>query len=160
MTLVIADRVRQLTTTTGTGTITLSGSLLGFQEFSVIGDGNTTYYTIVDSTTGDWEVGVGVYTASGTTLSRLVVLDSSNSGSLVSFGAGTKDVFCTYPAGKAIYGNTTNDVAITGNIYYNARTISVDRTIAGTENAMSIGPIDIADSITVTIDSGGEWVIL
>ena len=160
MTLVVADRVRQVTTTTGTGTITLSGSLTGFQTFSVIGDGNTTYYTIVNGDDGDWEVGLGTYTASGTTLSRDEVLSSSNSNALVDFAAGTKDVFVTYPAEKAVVENAVDDVAISGNIYYNARVISVDRTIASTENAMSIGPIEIADTITVTVADGGDWVIV
>jgi len=160
MTLVVADRVKQGTSTTGTGTVTLSGSLTGYQTFSVIGDGNTTYYTIVDSNDGSWEVGLGTYTASGTTLSRDTVLDSSNAGALVNFAAGTKEVFVTYPAEKAVYENAVDDVAITGNIYYNARTISVNRTIAGTENAMSIGPVVIASGVTVTVDSGGEWVIV
>ena len=160
MTLVVADRVKQGTSTTGTGTVTLSGSLTGYQTFSVIGDGNTTYYTIVDSNDGSWEVGLGTYTSSGTTLSRDTVLDSSNAGALVDFAAGTKEVFVTYPAEKAVVENAVDDVAITGNIYYNARTISVNRTIAGTENAMSIGPIEIASGVTVTVDSGGEWVIV
>lgn len=89
MALVVKDRVKETTTTTGTGTITLAGASQGFQSFSVIGNGNTTYYTIVDPATGDWEVGVGTYTSSGTTLSRTTVLESSNAGSLVPFGAGT-----------------------------------------------------------------------
>jgi len=98
MALIVKDRVRETTTTTGTGTLTLAGAVSGFQSFSVIGNANTTYYTIVDAATGAWEVGIGTYTSSGTTLSRGVVLESSNGGSLVSLAAGTKDVFCTYPA--------------------------------------------------------------
>lgn len=101
MALVLADRVQETTTTTGTGTVTLAGAVSGFQSFSVVGNGNTTYYTIVDSNTGDWEVGLGTYTSSGTTLSRTTVLSSSNSGSLVNFGAGTKQVFVTYPSAMA-----------------------------------------------------------
>lgn len=159
MTLVVADRVRQTTTTTGTGTITLASTVLGFQTFAVIGDGNTTYYTIVNNDDGAFEVGLGTYTASGTTLSRDEVLSSSNSNSLVNFAAGTKDVFVTYPAEKAVVQSAVNDVAITGNIYYNAKVISVDRTILSTENAMSIGPIEIADTITVTVPAGGNWLI-
>lgn len=96
MALVVADRVKETTTTTGTGTVTLAGAETGFQSFSAVGNGNTTYYTITNGT--DWEVGVGTYTASGTTLSRDTVLSSSNSGSLVNFGAGTKEVFITFPA--------------------------------------------------------------
>ncbi len=78
MALVVKDRVRETTTTTGTGTVTLGGAVSGFQSFSVIGNANTTYYTIVDAIAGSWEVGIGTYTSSGTTLSRDTVLESSN----------------------------------------------------------------------------------
>lgn len=110
MALVVKDRVRETTTSTGTGTITLAGAVLGFQSFAVIGNTNTTYYTIVDGATGDWEVGIGTYTSSGLTLSRDTVLESSNSGSLVNFAAGTKDVFCTYPAERSIYTDAAGSV--------------------------------------------------
>lgn len=102
MALIIADRVKETTTTTGTGTVTLAGAVAGFQSFSVIGNANTTYYTIAGQTGTEWEVGIGTYTSSGTTLSRDTVLASSNSGSLVNFSAGTKDVFVTYPASSAV----------------------------------------------------------
>jgi hypothetical protein len=101
MALVLKDRVRETTATTGTGTVTLDGAVQGFQNFSAVGDGNTTYYAIVLGS--DWEVGLGTYTSSGTTLSRDVVLESSNAGSLVNFGAGDKDVFVTYPAERSVY---------------------------------------------------------
>lgn len=104
MALVLKDRVKETTTTTGTGTITLAGAATGFQSFAAIGNGNTTYYAI--SGGSEWEVGIGTYTASGTTLSRTTVLASSNAGALVSFSAGTKDVICTYPADKAIASGT------------------------------------------------------
>jgi hypothetical protein len=114
MALVVKDRVRETTTTTGTGTITLGGAATGFQSFSVIGDSNTTFYTIQLSNTNEWEVGVGTYTLSGTTLSRDTILESSNSGSAVNFSAGTKDVFVTYPAEKAIYqGNLPTKMIVT-----------------------------------------------
>ena len=100
MALVLRDRVKETTTTTGTGTITLAGASSGYQSFSAIGNGNTTYYAIVGST--EWEVGIGPYTSSGTTLSRDTVLESSNSGALVPFSAGTKDVFVTYPGEYAV----------------------------------------------------------
>ena len=112
MALVLLDRVRESTTTTGTGTITLTGAVAGFQSFSAIGNGNQTYYTITDSTAGTWEVGIGTYTSSGTTLSRTTVLSSSSGGSLVSFGAGTKDVFVTYPAGRSVYKDTANTYTV------------------------------------------------
>jgi hypothetical protein len=114
MALVVKDRVRETTTTTGTGTITLGGAATGFQSFSVIGNANTTFYTIQLANTNEWEVGVGTYTSSGTTLSRDTILESSNSGSAVNFSAGTKDVFVTYPAEKAIYlGNLPTKMVVT-----------------------------------------------
>ncbi len=101
MTFIIADRVRETTTTTGTGAVTLLGAVAGYQGFSKIGNGNTCFYAIVHQTVAQWEVGVGTYASSGTTLTRTTVLDSSSSGSAVNFSAGTMDVFCTLP-GAAI----------------------------------------------------------
>jgi hypothetical protein len=105
MALVLADRVKETTAVVGTGTATLLGASTGFQSFAVIGNGNTTYYTIAGQGTSEWEVGVGTYTSSGTTLARTTVLSSSNSGSLVNFSAGTKDVFVTYPAEYSVTNN-------------------------------------------------------
>jgi hypothetical protein len=111
MPLVLADRVKETTTTTGTGTLTLDGAAVGFQSFSVIGDGNTTYYTISSTGSTEWEVGIGTYTSSGTTLSRDTVLASSaGAPSKTSFSAGTKDVFVTYPAERSVYSDGTNIV--------------------------------------------------
>lgn len=114
MALIVKDRVKETTTTTGTGTLTLTGAETGFQAFSVIGDGNTTFYTITNGT--DWEVGIGTYTLSGTTLSRDTILESSNSGSAVDWGAGLKDVFCTYPAEKSIYDGSALGTPLSGNL--------------------------------------------
>jgi hypothetical protein len=100
MALVLADRVQETTTTTGTGTVTLAGAATGYQSFAAVGDGNSTYYTIAGGS--EWEVGIGTYTASGTTLSRTTVISSSNAGSLVTFSAGTKNVFVTYPSARAV----------------------------------------------------------
>jgi len=110
MALVLKDRVKETSTTAGTGTLTLAGAAAGFQSFSAIGNGNTTYYAIVDSTAGTWEVGIGTYTSSGTTLSRDTVLSSSNSGSLVTFSSNSKDVFVTYPSEKSVYEDASNVV--------------------------------------------------
>jgi hypothetical protein len=111
MALVLADRVQVTTSTTGTGTLTLGSALDGFQDFSVIGDGNTTYYTITSG--NNWEVGIGTYTASGTTLSRDTILDSSNGGSAINL-SGTSNVFVTYPAGKNV---NSDDIGVTVQAY-------------------------------------------
>ena len=112
MALVLADRVRDTTTTTGTGTVTLSGTApTGYQTFgTAIGNGNTTYYTI--NAGSQWEVGIGTYTAVGTTLSRDTVLASSSAGALVNFAVGTKDVFVTYPAEKSVNQDASGNVGI------------------------------------------------
>tara|TARA_Y100000114_G_C11488328_1_gene198659 strand:- start:74 stop:454 length:381 start_codon:yes stop_codon:yes gene_type:complete len=101
MALVLRDRVKETSTTTGTGTYTLAGAVTGFEAFSSVGNGNTTYYACTDGT--DFEVGIGTYTASGTTLARTTILQSSNSDSAVDWGAGTKTLFCTLPAEKMIF---------------------------------------------------------
>jgi hypothetical protein len=105
MALVLKDRVKETSTTAGTGTLTLDGAVTGFQSFAAVGNGNSTYYAIADNATGAWEVGIGTYTSSGTTLSRTTVLSSSNSGSLVSFTSNPKDVFVTYPSSRSAYQN-------------------------------------------------------
>ena len=101
MALIVKDRVQETSTTTGTGTLTLAGAVTGFQSFSVIGNANTTYYAIVMDSS--FEIGIGTYTSSGTLLSRDTILESSNGGTAVNFSAGTKSVFCTYPAEKGLY---------------------------------------------------------
>lgn len=117
MALVLADRVLETTTTAGSGTITLAGAKTGYQSFSAIGNGNTTYYTIALQGGAEWEVGIGTYTSSGTTLSRDTVLASSAGGAKVTFSAGTKDVFVDYPAEKALYPNESGNIsALSGKI--------------------------------------------
>lgn len=160
MAFVVKDRVKETTTTTSTGTVTLAGAVTGFQSFSVIGNGNTTYYTIQDPITGDWEVGIGTYTSSGTTLSRDTVLESSNSGSLVNFGVGEKDVFVTYPAERAVYVDSDVINSSTGTIYSNKTTLTESATLNTGQNGISVGPITIPSGKTVTVTSGQRWVIL
>ena len=114
MAIVLKDRVKETASAPGTGTITLAGAASGFQAFSAIGNGNVTYFAIVDAASGAWEVNYGTYTSSGTTLSRNATpLSSSNAGALVNF-TGTVDVFCTYPSEKAIYEETGGNVLIDG----------------------------------------------
>ena len=116
MAFVIADRVRETTTTTGTGTITLAGAVTNFETFTAnLSNSDTTYYAIVDNTNGAFEVGLGTFTASGTTLARSVIA-SSNSNNLVDFGAGTKDVFITIPASKMVVEDGSNNVSIGGTV--------------------------------------------
>jgi len=116
MALVLADRVQETTTTTGTGSVTLGGAVLGYQSFAVIGNGNTTFYTIADQGGANWEVGIGTYSTTGPTLARTTVLASSNSGSLVSFTAGTKTVFVTYPAEKSVNLDSSGNVSALGTV--------------------------------------------
>ena len=103
MALALYDRVKETTTTVGTGSVTLLGATTGFQSFAVVGNANTTYYCIADQGGANWEVGIGTYTASGTTLARTTVLSSSNADALVTFTAGVKDVFVTYPSSKGLW---------------------------------------------------------
>ena len=105
MALVINDRVKETSTSTGTGTFDLDGAVTGFETFVAgIATSNTTYYAIFHQGTTEWEVGLGTVTdATPDTLARTTVITSSNSDSAVTFTAGTKDVFCTLPASKAIY---------------------------------------------------------
>lgn len=163
MPLVVKDRVMETTSSTGTGTITLAGAVSGYQSFSVIGNGNTTYYAIFAGT--QWEVGIGTYTLSGTTLSRTTVLESSNSGSLVNFSAGSKTVICTYPAERSTYQDETftafaPQLGASNGIMVNSKTVSANYTIPTNYNAISSGNITVASGVTVTIPSGSRWVIL
>ena len=104
MALVINNRVRELTSTTGTGAVTLGGAVGGFQTFAAgIGNSNTTYYAISLNTANEWEVGLGTLNSDSSTLTRTTVLESSNSDSAVDFAAGSKEIFCTLPSEKAVY---------------------------------------------------------
>ena len=142
MALIVKDRVQEISTTVGTGTLTLGGAVLGFQSFAAIGDGNTTYYAINDPITGDWEAGIGTYTSSGTTLSRDTVLSSSNGGSLVSFAAGTKNVFCTYPSERAVYLDSAGSYPVQNT--FNALTAS---SIALTTGTITTAPVSNTDIV-------------
>jgi len=175
MPLVLRDRVKETSTTTGTGTLTLGGAATGFQSFAVIGNGNTTYYAIFDRASQDWEVGVGTYTASGTTLTRDTVLESSNGGNKVDFGAGTKDVFCTYPAEKAVtlddvqtltnktiaFGsNTLTDVASTNTTQtLTNKTLTSPVISGGTINNTVIGGTTRAAGSFTTLNANGNVVL-
>tara|TARA_R100001440_G_scaffold18652_4_gene31589 strand:+ start:58 stop:1008 length:951 start_codon:yes stop_codon:yes gene_type:complete len=123
MALVVKDRVKETTTSTGTGAISLAGAQPNFRTFaSVLSNADTTYYAIIDNTNLAFEVGLGTYASSGNTITRTTVLSSSNSNSAVNFSAGTKDVLLTYPADKAVYEESDGSVLIE-NLELNANAI-------------------------------------
>ena len=104
MALVINDRVKETSTTTGTGAVSLGGAVTGFETFAAgIGNNNETYYAIFNTGTTQWEVGRGTLDGSSANLARTEVISSSNSDAAVNFTSGTKDVFCTMPASKTVY---------------------------------------------------------
>lgn len=153
MALVVANRVQETTTTAGTGTITLAGASAGYQSFAVIGNGNTTYYTIVDG--NNWEVGIGTYTASGTTLSRDTVLSSSASGAKITLSGNTARVFVDYPAEKAISdgygtlpatnGGTGQTSYAVGDLLYASSTTALSKLAdVATGNALISGGVSTA----------------
>jgi len=144
MAFVINDRVKETTTSTGTGTINLAGVENGFQGFVAgIGTTNSTYYTI-SLPAGDYEVGIGTVTdASPDTLSRTTVISSSNSNNLVNFGAGTKDVFCTIPAKRTI----SPVMTATGYVVTHASTLDEDQTL---DSGVLAGPVTITGTQTIT----------
>mgnify|MGYP001182499364 CR=1 FL=1 len=163
MALVVADRIKETTTTTGTGTYTLGGASTGFEAFSVIGNGNTTYYCCTDGT--DFEVGIGTYTASGTTLARTTILQSSNSDSAVNWGSGTRDIFVTQPAEKAVFRDASGHIiALDGRnlTSLNASEISSgtlpeDRLPDGGAGAATYGSTANGTKIdTITLDAKGR----
>ena len=162
MALVINDRVKETTTTTGTGAVSLGGATTGFETFaSGIGNSNTTYYVIAHQTANEWEVGLGTLDGDSSDLTRTTVISSSNSDSAVDFAAGTKDVFCTVPASKLLIEDANNDITIGRNL-----TVTGDLTISGddltmgtnTSGAALIGdgtnfnPVAISGDITIGSD--------
>ena len=158
MALVINNRVRELTSTTGTGAVTLGGAVGGFQTFAAgIGNDNTTYYAISINSESEWEVGLGTLNADSSTLTRTSVLESSNGDAAVDFSAGSKEVFCTLPAEKAVYldadgasvpalgGQITDETKTFSN--YSVLTDNRTLTAASDTNYMLVGPIDVASYV-------------
>ena len=139
MAFICNDRVKETTATTGTGTITLAGAVTHFEAFSAIGNTNTTYYCIVHENTSydEWEVGYGVYTLSGTTLTRTAVT-SSNGDALVSFTAGTKSVFCTLPAEKGVIKDTSGNL-----VYGDGTATGFITSVAGDSSPQLGGDLDV-----------------
>jgi len=165
MALVLADRVKETSVTTGTGTFTLAGAVIGYQTFSAaIGNTNTCYYTIASQLLNEWEVGIG--TVGAGTLTRTTILSSSNAGSAVTFSAGTKDVFVTYPAEKAVYLDSSN-AYIPASPVFNGNAIISDNsanaalriTQVGAGNALLVEDSANPDSTPTVIDATGKVVV-
>lgn len=165
MAFLIKDRVKDTTTTTGTGNITLSNSApTGFQTFnSAIGTGNTTYYCIAGQGTSEWETGLATLSGTpATTLARTTVFESSNSGSLVNFSAGTKDVFVTYPASKAsTYDSVTTYDAVGSYVWAGSdggSAFTAGSTYSGaTLKAAGVKEDKAADDISYGSTLSGTW---
>ena len=145
MALVINDRVKETSTTTGTGTLNLAGAETGYESFVAgIGTGNTTYYAIELNSAGEYEVGIGTVTdASPDTLSRTTIISSSNSDAAVNFSAGTKNVFCTLPAKRTV----SPVMTATGFVVTHASTLDEDQTL---DSGVLAGPVTITGTQTVT----------
>lgn len=152
MAFLVADRVRETSTSTGTGTFSLAGAVIGYQAFSsAIGNGNTTYYTISNPGVNEWEVGIG--TVGSGTLARTTVLASSTGTSLVDFTAGSKDVFCTYPSEAAVFAD--NAVTLTNKtISGSSNTLSNIGNSSLTNSKVTIGSTDVSLGATATSLSG------
>jgi hypothetical protein len=151
MALVIANRVQETTTTTGTGTVTLAGAASGFQSFAVVGNTNTTYYTITSGT--DWEVGIGTYSTTGPTLARTTILSSSNANAAITL-TGTSTVFSSYPAEKVIsdgYGLLPVANGGTGQSSYTDGQLLVGNT---TGNTLTKTTLTAGTNVTITNGSG------
>ena len=161
MAFVVKDRVKETCTSPGTGTVTLLGASTGYVSFSVIGNGNSTYYCIADQSGNNWEVGIGTYTSSGTTLSRDTVLsNSAGTTALINFSTGTQDVFVTYPSERAVFNVGSGTTSDTGAIYINKTTVSENTTIESGANGLSVGPVTVASGKSVTVSSGQRWVVI
>ena len=158
MALILSDRVQETSTSTGTGTISLAGAVTGYQSFAVIGNNNTTYYTIADQSGSNWEVGIGTYYSGNTSLARTTILASSNSNAAVLFTAGTKSVFVTYPAEKAVYLDAGNVTTITNfasaNVLITGGTISGSNITIPAANVTGLGTMATQNANAVTITGG------
>ena len=150
MALAINDRVRETTSTTGVGAVTLGGAVDGFQTFAAgIGNDNTTYYAISLNSQNEWEVGRGTLNADSSELARTAILQSSNSDNAVVFTAGSKEVFCTLPSEKALYLDASGDLANSGVITNTS--VDASAAIAQTKLALDITNSEVNASAGVAL---------
>jgi len=147
MALVLNDRVKETTTTTGTGTLTLGGAVTGFETFAAgIGNSNTTYYTVILPGSAEFEVGLGTLSGDSSTIARTTIISSSNSDNAVDFSAGTKNIFCTIPASKSVFLDASGNVSIGGTITATGTSVFANLDISGDVDVD--GTLE-ADAITV-----------
>ena len=154
MALGLYDRVKETSNTAGTGTIVLLGAVTGYQSFAVLGNANTTYYTIADQIGTNWEVGIGTYYTGNVSLARTTVLSSSNAGALSNFTAGTKDVFVTQPSEVTAIGGSNQAIIV------NQGFATANYTLNSNCNGFSVGPVTVANGVSITISSGSRWVTI
>jgi len=165
MALVLNDRVKETTTTTGTGAIALGGAVSSFETFGAgVGNSNTTYYAIVHQTANEFEVGLGTLDGTSANLTRTTVISSSNSDAAVNFSAGTKDVFCTFPASKAVFKDASDNTNFADNekiqlgtgsdlqIYHNGSNSYID-------NSSGTGAIVLKGSDTLLVNNSSQNII-
>jgi hypothetical protein len=151
MALVLNERVKETTTTTGTGALSLGGASDGFETFAQgIGNSNTTYYAIFHSTADEFEVGLGTLDGDSSDLTRTTIYASSNSDSAVNFSAGTKTVFCTMPAARSVFLDADGDVTLGANL-----DVGGNLTVTGT-TTFNGGTLTLGDANTDNIVFGGE----
>lgn len=168
MALQLFDRVNVSATANTTVDFTLGLAVAGYQSFSVLTDGDTTYYGSSDGT--EWEVGIGTYSSTGPTLTRTTILSSSNSGAAVSTFGANVNVWIDYPSEKAVYSDASGQVTLPGQLnaptvtaenglFLNSNVVSNSYAIPTGNNAMSVGPMTINSGVSVTVPSGQSWLI-
>lgn len=148
----LVNRAKMSTSTTGTGTVTLGSAVSGYQSFADAGvsDGASVRYVIEDGTS--WEIGTGTYTSSGTTLTR-TVSESSNSDAAISL-SGSAEVFISATAEDFSAGGAFSAINVA------TREVTSDATVTSSQGALSVGPVEVADGVTITVASGGRYVVV
>ena len=164
MALIVADRVQETTNSTGTGAYTLGGAVAGFQAFSAeVSNADTVYYSVTDN--ADYEVGLGTYASSGGTITRTTVFTSSNSNNAVNWGIGTKNIFLTYPADKAVIEDASNNVTIGNNLVVggtvDGRDVAADGTKLDFITVTQAVDLDQMETDIAALENGmvykGDW---